>query len=207
MLVYKTICFIEPNAIYPFKLPLKESIILTIRTIMNPKNQEDAQLVAQAKNDKESFQLLYQKYNLKVYNYFWYRVGYNKEIAEDLTQETFIRAFSSIDRYQVRQYSYLTFLLKIAHNLLINHFREKPTLELNRFKEISSSIVSSLNDQVDIEIMWQDIDKLSFLDREVLHLRYHYDLSVQEIAKVMNRSENAIKLILSRSRKRLSQQR
>jgi len=174
---------------------------------MNPKNQEDAQLVAQAKNDKESFQLLYQKYNLKVYNYFWYRVGYNKEIPEDLTQETFIRAFSSIDRYQVRQYSYLTFLLKIAHNLLINHFREKPTLELNRFKEISSSIVSSLNDQVDIEIMWQDIDKLSFLDREVLHLRYHYDLSVQEIAKVMNRSENAIKLILSRSRKRLSQQR
>ncbi len=174
-----------------------------IRIIMNPKNQEDTQLIAQAKNDKEAFQLLYQKYALKVYNYFWYRVGYNKETAEDLTQETFTRAFGSLDTYQERQYSYLTFLLKVAHNLLINHWRQKPTMDLEKFKDLPVIFDSHLSDQVDVELMWQNIDRLSFLDREVLHLRYQYDLSIREIAKIMNRSENAVKLILSRSRKRL----
>ena len=46
-------------------------------------NKEDEKLIENAKNDREEFHKLYDKYYQKVYNYFWFRNGHNRELAED----------------------------------------------------------------------------------------------------------------------------
>ena len=65
----------------------------------------DAQLVANAKKDKEQFKALYKKYISKVYNYFWYRVGHDNDVAEDLAQETFVRAYLNLQKFKISQKS------------------------------------------------------------------------------------------------------
>jgi RNA polymerase sigma-70 factor, ECF subfamily len=167
-------------------------------------NEEDIQLVAQAKADPRAFDTLYNKYSKQVYNYFWYRIGHDSDTANDLTQDTFIRAFQKLSAYEVRGYSYLTYLLRIAHNLLVNYWRDNKTLEdITQINEVPTELKQALEDAMDIENMWQDVQKLPLLEKEVLLLRYRRELDIDEIAKIIDKSENAVNLLLSRARKRL----
>ena len=52
--------------------------------------KQDAILIAKAQADPASFEQLYNKYAARIFNYFWYRVGHDRDIAENLMQETFI---------------------------------------------------------------------------------------------------------------------
>lgn len=164
----------------------------------------DKILIDAAKTDKNNFNKLYEKYYQKVYNYFWFRNGHNREAAEDLMQETFIRAFNDLDNYEWRQCTYLTYLLTIAHNLLANYFRDnsrKKNVELT--ENIPEYIREKLDNVLDAEMLWKKIYDLSPTERDVILLKYRRQLSIKEIAMVIGKSENAVKLILSRSRQKI----
>ena len=165
---------------------------------------EDIKLIEEAKQDSKNFQKIYNKYHQKVYNYFWYRNGHDRELAEDMMQETFMKAFRKLSDFQSRGYSYLTYLLTIAHNMLVNHFRDArgEAVELDR---VPGHIVDNLDDEVDIDLMWREIYELPLIEREVLLLRYRRELPIREIAQITGKSENAVKLILPRARARLKQ--
>lgn len=167
-------------------------------------NEEDTRLVAEAKQNSAAYDLLYKKYAEKVFNYFWYRVGHDKETADDLTQETFIKAFQKLSTYEIRGYSYLTYLLKIAHNILINYYRDnKVHDELDSLEEVPVTIKENLDNSIDAEHLWLDVQKLPLLEKEVILLKYRKDMDADEIAKIIGKSENAVNLLLSRARKRL----
>ncbi|MDZ7798849.1 MAG: sigma-70 family RNA polymerase sigma factor [Patescibacteria group bacterium] len=152
---------------------------------------------------KENFQEIYQEYYKKVYNYFYYRTGLNGQISEDLMQETFLKAYNKWSEYQDRGYSYLTYLLKIAHNLLVNYYRDlRPTGQL---QEIPFNFIEKLQNDYDIKILWQEIKKLSLIEKEVMLLRYRSELPIKKIAQICHKSENAVKLIISRAKKKLKQ--
>ena len=171
------------------------------------KNREDAKLIQESKRDRKSYGKLYRKYSSNIYQYLWHRVGRSKEIAEDLMQETFLRGFRSISRFRHRGFSYLTYLTRIAHNLLVNYYRKPKSTSLS---DIEKKI---LNEKEDIEkLMDQSFQKeriqnaiknLSKKEQDVLNMRYQKELSIQEIAARLNKSENAVKLRLSRARKHL----
>jgi RNA polymerase sigma-70 factor, ECF subfamily len=165
--------------------------------------QSDAQLIIEAQKDPNTFQMLYDKYQNQVFNYFWYRVGHNKETAEDLMQETFLRAFKRLPFYEIRGYSYLTYLLTVAHNLLVNYYRQRVTEDFDELKEVPVMVKEALDKALDAEGLWLNIHKLPPLDKEVLLLRYRRELSIKEIAQIVVKSENAVKLILSRARDKL----
>jgi len=76
----------------------------------------DAQLIAAAQKDPQAFEALYCKYRIKVYQYFWYRVGHDRETAEDLTQVAFLRSFARISLFRNQGYSFLSYLYTVAHN-------------------------------------------------------------------------------------------
>src|SRR3989338_7230056 len=83
--------------------------------------EEDEILVKKAQESPEAYEALYKKYGKRVYNYFWYRAGRVKEVAEDLAQETFVKAYQKLPNFRLRAYSYFSYLKTIAHNTLVKY--------------------------------------------------------------------------------------
>jgi RNA polymerase sigma-70 factor (ECF subfamily) len=166
----------------------------------------DDTLVERAQEDARQYELLYTKYTKKIYTYFWFRVGRNREVAEDLTQDTFFHAFRSLDRFKTQGYSYFSYLLRIAHNLLVNYYRKPKTIALPEPDSMPAEYTEDARDverKSDSLIIWKAMKDLPINEQNALILFYWDDLSVREIAAIMDKSENAVKLLLSRGRKRL----
>lgn len=173
-----------------------------------PNNIEDAELVRKAKEDMQEYEKLYRKYANNIYVYLWHRVGRSREVAEDLMQETFLRAFRSLSRFRDQGYSYLTYLIRIAHNLLVNHYRKPKDSSLSssprEFADEGEDLDGIIDRKLEANILEGTIKKLSPKDQELLRMRYKEELSIKEIAEKIDKTENAVKLSLSRTRKRLA---
>ncbi len=167
----------------------------------------DNEIIQRAKINSQIFEEIYKKYADKIYNYFWYRVGHQKDTAEDLTQETFLRAFKHLARFQNRGYSYLSYLLAIAHNVLVNYYRSHKLIPLSVFEGIDipvpEEITNYLENKITIEQLKEALNTLSGAEKEITLMRYRDEMSIKEISKITGKSENAVKLILSRARKKL----
>lgn len=171
--------------------------------------ESDIDIIKRAKANSQVFEELYKKYADKVYNYFWYRTGHQKDVAEDLMQETFFRAFKHLDRFQIRGYSYLTYLLTIAHNVLVNYYRSHQLIPLSQLGDdidipVPAEITDTLERKMEAERLWKAVQTLSRTERDVLLMRYQDEKPIKDISRIMGKSENAIKLILSRARKKLA---
>lgn len=168
-----------------------------------PTDNIHPELIQRAKRDKSEFRHVYLQYASKVFNYVWYRVGQNKPVAEDLTQETFLRAFEHLPGYTLRGYSYLTYLITIARNLLTNHFRKQAPISLEEAHFLVMNTSDDVEQRILIERVWEKASLLNQAEQTVLRLKYQKDWPVAKIAQVMHKSENAVKLLLSRSRKKI----
>ncbi len=168
---------------------------------------EDSAIIEKSKIDSEAYEQLYRKYVDKIFNYFWYRTGHDKPLSEDLMQETFLRAFERRGKYKAKGYSYLTYLLIIAHNLLIDHYRKPKSILVENLPIdiLPYEITEDLANKFDAEMLWRAVQRLPQSQRDALLMFYQQDMPVRDIAKVMNTSENAVKLNLSRTRKKLSE--
>lgn len=161
---------------------------------------EDRELVLAAQGDPAQFQALYGKYHHTVFVYFIRHVGGNVEIAEDLAQDTFYRAFRYFENFRLTNASYGTYLLRVAHNVLVNHFRKQQFLSL--IEEPVAEEMATETAQLSEDALWQS-PTLRDTERKVLAMKYQEGFSVHEIAMTLGKSENAVKLHLSRARKKL----
>lgn len=163
----------------------------------------DTQLIHNAQENSEKFAEIYLNYHETITHYFLKRLSYNKATAEDLTQETFIRAFSHLSSFSSSNASYQTYLLRIAHNILVNHFRKTV------FSSINTELLDQLRaptshiDIIDQQKLQQSLATLKHDEREALNLMYTEGYSIREIAAKYEKTENAIKLMVSRARKKL----
>lgn len=137
-----------------------------------------------------------------IFNYIFYRVGFNRDTAEDLTSEIFIKAFEHFDSYD-RGRPFKTWIFTIAHNHLVNFFvGKKKILPLDEAREVPQDKVSA-GDEFDhksiVETLLTLTDKLPENQRELLIMRYINDLSNSEIAAVTNKAEGAVRTALSRA--------
>lgn len=168
----------------------------------------DAALIEQAKNNPELFGLLYEKYSERVFHYFYFHVNFRRDVAEDLRQETFLKAFSKLPTFHFSQNisSYLTYLLTIAHNLLVNYYRDSQNMiSLDDQPELADSVTTSIEANLDLDVIKKVVQELPVYEREIFLLRYEIQLSITEIAQAIQKTENAVKILLSRARKRMAQ--
>lgn len=168
---------------------------------------DDALAIRQSVKNPQAYEGVYRKYAGKVFNYFWYRTGHDRPLSEDLMQETFLRAFQRRSKYRPQGYSYLTYLLTIAHNLLVDHYRKSKSIPVEDLPTdvVPYEITEDLINKSDAEALWRAVQVLPQHNRDALLMFYQQDMPVRDIAKVMNTTENAIKLNLSRTRKKLSE--
>lgn len=162
----------------------------------------DHSAVLRAQQDLQEYALLFERYYKTVEGYLRRRLADASE-AEDLAQDVFIKAMNGLSAYQVRNASYKTYLLRIAHNELLNRYRRiaSELKHAERFGRMEAdTLVESLENRDALE---RAMEVLTETDRYILRSFYIEGHSVSEVAKRANKSENAIKLVLSRSRKRL----
>lgn len=169
-------------------------------------DKEDIVLIRQAKKNPAAYESLYRKYAERLFNYFWYRVGHESDTAEDLLQETFVRAYMDLPRFYLRSYSYYSYLLTIAHNILVNHYRKPRPMPLESVGDVPDEVTAEqeVERKINAELLWRAIQQLPDLEKDILLLRYQKELPIKDIARIVGKSENAVKLILSRSRKKLA---
>ncbi len=189
--------------------------------------REDMKLVRRALDNSEqkAYSTLMERYRDSVY-YVLLRMVYNPEDAEDLTLETFGKAFKSLDRYDP-QYSFSTWLYKIASNSAIDFIRKKKRDKSPKKKTLSTSepidsdmgdanievnLKSSTLDPEEkfmksqrIDVIQKYVKQLSPKYRLLIELRYFKEFSYQEIAKKIRQPLGTIKAQLSRARELLLQ--
>ena len=154
-----------------------------------------------------NFAILVDKYEKKVFNYVNYLMG-NREEAEELTQDTFTKAYQSLAQFR-GEAAFSTWLLRIAHFKCLTKFRKKSYphvdiesaygLESGSHIDPSAAIQSSDKSR----FLQVALDKLSQDERSVITLFYYQDLSIKEIIEVTQLKESNVKIHLHRGRKKL----
>src|SRR6476646_1649151 len=90
-----------------------------------PDREEERRIVLKAvERDQEAFAQLYDRHVVRIYRHIYYMVN-DSNIAEDLTAQTFLKAWEAIDRYKERGAPIVAWLLRISHNLTVSYLRSK----------------------------------------------------------------------------------
>jgi RNA polymerase sigma-70 factor (ECF subfamily) len=143
-----------------------------------------------------------------VYGFFAYRVASAAD-AEDLTQRTFERALKAWGRFDPERAPVRVWLLSIARNLLIDHYRADVWGREQAIDEVPEGQLGSELAKPDLGIdpdLAQALARLSPRDREVLALRFGGELAGPEIAEATGLSLANVQQILSRALRRLRSQ-
>lgn len=161
--------------------------------------RDEKGLVERAKHgDPEAFAQLYEEYVDKIYRYISLRIG-NQAEAEDLTQQVFLKALESISSYQFRGIPFTSWLFRIAHNQVIDYLRKAARIK-NIPLDVSltsseSDVAREVEEEFEAEQVKKAIGELTQLQQEVISLRFAGELSTAEVAKLMGKSEGAIKAL------------
>jgi RNA polymerase sigma-70 factor, ECF subfamily len=147
----------------------------------------------------------YDEHLESVYGFFAYRLG-SREDAEDLTQQTFERALRAWRRFDPERGSLAVWLMAIARNLLVDHYRADGSARLEALEEVGEERLGTAVPEPDLGIepdLARALGALSCREREVIALRFGGDLSTAQIAELSGLSLSNAQQILSRSLRRL----
>jgi len=155
--------------------------------------------------NEESLSVLIKRHKRRIYSYI-YLVIRNRELAEDMFQETFFKVIQTLKRQQYNEEGkFLPWVLRIAKNLMIDHFRKvkkMPSIsvvlndegeETNIFDIIPNDMENKKNDQETKQIkntIRSIVNNLPQDQKEVVIMRTYYDMSFKEIADLTNVSIN-----------------
>src|SRR5438309_10869314 len=160
--------------------------------------------------DRAAIEELYLIHVNRIYSYLHMSVG-NKHDAEDLTTQTFLKMLESIKRFRWQSAPFSAWLFRIAHNLAMDHFRarrrwqpeedvpephgsEEPSAELEAMKSIGRQSMLEL------------IETLSPEQQQVLTLKFVFNFPNADVAKILDKTEGAIKSLQHRALASLQKQ-
>lgn len=177
----------------------------------NTVNNEQTRVIEAQKGSDEAFTYLVERYQTPVYN-LCYRMLGQAEYAEDAAQETFLRAYQHIRRYDPER-PFSTWLLSIAAHFCIDEIRRKklPSFSIDEDEEGTFAIpdAGALHPESEviqgehrarIQVLLRHLDRT---DRAAIVMRYWYDFSEKEIAEALDLTVSAVKSRLHRARKKL----
>lgn len=159
------------------------------------------------KGDKDAFGQIYKIYFQKIYRYCRINLK-NQETAEDIAQETFLKAWRSISTFSAYSGgSFQAFLFRIARNLMIDLSRKKTYLSLDNALEIAwvDNIEEQLDRKTDIEMVQKALSKLEDEDKQLVVLRFFEEMPHTDIAQIIDSNDGAVRVRLHRILKKLKE--
>jgi len=170
------------------------------------KNKEEQKLIEACKKDITAFEKLYKSYIKDVYRYV-YVVVRNKEIAEDITSQTFLVAIEKVQNFEWRGISIKYWFLKIARNLVSKYLGKPQDLSFDERLEIKNLDQILIEDIVVEEELIDKLKELIFkLDdttKEIISLRIWEELGFKEISNLVNLKHTTVGSKFSRGVKKL----
>lgn len=158
--------------------------------------------------EKEAFGELYDQYASRIYRFIKIHLD-NDSQAEDILQETFLKAWLALPKLKLENLNFSAWLYKIARNLVNDHYRQtyrRPREEdIAEHFELADKIneANNLDHSMMIEKIKTLIPKLKPVYRQVIELRFVQEFSVYETAVILNRSQVAVRLLQYRALQRL----
>lgn len=172
-----------------------------IRVMEQEPMATDADLAQAARDDPQAFGALYDRYLDTIYRYLYRQTG-AREITEDLTSLTFMRALGALDRFPADR-SFAPWLVRIAHNALVDYRRRA-----GRTVSLDDESAYAL-EAPDAPNVTDDLEQAEVFDaltaglpadqRDALALRFVADLSMEQTAAVLGRSVGATKMMVTRA--------
>lgn len=176
---------------------------------------EENEFVDRVKNgDNSAFDYLDKKYRNKIYAYFMNKIG-NPDVADELTQNVFIKMYANIDKYDKNKSPFYNFVWMNVKQVMIDYIKSKKTIKSKRetdtvsFSEINEiDIVSNDDEDADrrkeeIKAVNDMMSDLSDYQRTVLRLFYFEGKSEKEIAKIVGKGDGAVRSVIHRAKKTL----
>ena len=173
---------------------------------------EDRTLVERAQSNPQQFGAIFDKYFTPILNFIYRRTG-DRQLANDLCSETFLKAFLNITRYRWQGTGLSSWLYRIANNEVNQHFRKNSIRGriFLLFKLHEQTLYdhfrwqSPIEEKEELDTTYERyqhilvcIKQLSLKYQEVLALRYFENKSIKEIADILGKNEGTIKSLLSR---------
>ena len=170
-------------------------------------------LVQKAKaGDQVAFGQIYDEFSDRILRFLLLKVSDRQE-AQDLFQETFVRAWRGLDGFRLENSNFSAWLYKIASNCATDYYRRKGAkpdpLELDETMEIHASYSDPLPGKLDKELEMDKVKKAFELlppqYKEVLELRYIQDLTISETAEVLKKTGLAVRMLQHHALNKLRQ--
>lgn len=155
------------------------------------------------KGEMEPFGHLYDHYVAPIYRFVLVKVN-NKAEAEDLTHDVFLSAWQNIKSYKHKGFPFSSWLYQIARNKVIDHYRTRKAhtsfenLDENLLKVVGVA-ENRLETILEVEKVKQAIAQLSPEQQDVIIMKFVEDLSNEEIAGALKKSEGAVRLLQHRA--------
>lgn len=173
---------------------------------------EEAQLVEKAKSDPDAFGVLYEHYYSQMFGYVFRRV-LNWEVAQDITSEVFLKAYSGIWRFRWTSISIGAWFYRIATNEVNMYFRrgKLSSVSLDELVERGfdlpdpttteaekARVEKELHQYQDFLMIQSRLKELPLKYQEVITLRYFEQKSLREISEILDKKEGTVKSLLAR---------
>jgi len=182
--------------------------VISYATSMIDKNFDEQKAILRCqKENLDEFANLYDKYARKIYDFVYYKT-FHKETAEDLTSKTFMKALEHINKFDAKKGKFSSWLYQIARNNIIDHYRsKKEEYNLAEFWGIASKddTQKDLTKKETLAEVKEYLTKLTQEQKDIIVMRVWDDLSYQEIAQIIGKSEANCRMIFSRVIKQMRQ--
>ena len=152
--------------------------------------------------DEAALGELYDRYAPRVYNYIYRRMG-DAHLAEDLTGDVFVRVIQAIQAEHFWHTSFQAWLYRIAHNLVVDYYRQQPPaveLELEESMLVSEdNLDTTVAKRLSNQRIRAVIHNLTPTQQQVLALRFGEGMTAREAAEIMNKNVGAIEALQHRA--------
>lgn len=161
----------------------------------------EAELIVRAKaGDHSAFTQIYERYAPGIYRYIYYRVG-EVELAEDLQAEVFLRMFEGLHRYEDRGWPISAWLYRIARDRtidIIRRRRNRQHVPLETWGGSCDGPEHNVAMQLEYEELRHTLNDLTNDQRQVIQMRFMAEMSIQEVAQTLGRTEGSVKALQHR---------
>jgi len=161
----------------------------------------------QTRKDPDAFGKLYDLYIEKIYRFIFLKLSHKQE-AEDVTSEVFLKAWHYLidpSKDSVKHFSGLVY--KIARNSVIDVYRKRSNTKEFSLEDsdsiVSDDALAQIEQKHDVQIILKSLHKLKSQYQELIVFRYVDELSISEIAEILDKKPTAVRVGLHRAIKTL----
>lgn len=174
---------------------------------LQSKNDQELMNLVRLNADKEAFALIYDRHSSSLYSFIRNMIK-SDSVSEELAHEAFLKLYTNREKYEEGR-KLVSWLWSIARNLCIDWIRKRKEFGVEADSSIeemavdeSDSVLDSLIEQSDLNLLKTSIDKLKLSQKEVL-IMWLEEMSAEEIGVVVDKSPQAVKNLIHRAKKEL----